>query len=56
MDGATIYTIKIKIDSRVHSGKNLKENPKSSPNTKMPRDSIQNVKKVIVSENFTAMF
>ena len=41
MDRATIYNIKIKIGSRVHSGKNLKENPKSSPNTKMLGDSIQ---------------
>ena len=41
MDKATIYNIKIKIGSRVHSGKNLKENPKSSPNTKMLGDSIQ---------------
>ena len=41
MDRATVYNIKIKIGSRVHSGKNLKENPKSSPNTKMLGDSIQ---------------
>ena len=33
MDGATIYNIKIRTGSRVHSGKNLKENPKSSPIT-----------------------